>query len=85
MEIQDFQVDQAQPVHLVIEATLDHGDPMERRERQETRAHLDQKVNQVTKEMLALLAWWEPMDHLDLRCVIKHYQGLINFKGEEGM
>ena len=73
MEIQDFQVDQAQPVHLVIEATLDHGDPMERRECQETGAHLDRKVNQVTKEVLALLAWWEPMDHLDLRYVMKYY------------
>lgn len=68
----DVQVDRGRRVHRVIEVTLDQRDQMERKELLETRVHPGQTVNQVIKEMLVLLVWWELMDHLVLRYVCSY-------------
>ena len=67
MERLDVLVDRGLLVHRVREVILDHRDLMERRELQEIGVLPDLKVNLVIKEVLALLVWWELMDHQGLR------------------
>lgn len=83
MELLDVLVDQGHLVHQAIEVTLDQRDLMERKELQEIRGLLGLRVNQAIKEALALLVWWELMDHLVLRYVavmIKHKTVLFSIK-----
>ena len=67
MERRDVLVDRGLLVHRVREVILDHRDLTEKREFQEIRVLSDLKVNLVIKEELALLVWWELMDHQGLR------------------